>query len=76
MAMFLNNRNSLKPHYFGFKQQYFLNPFHGTGLFLYPLKISENQRFSNVFQGVQKETSGIKWLNSVKACQNVSLINV
>ena len=33
-----------------------LNPFHATGHFLYPLKISENQRFSDIFRGAQKET--------------------
>ena len=35
------------------------NPFYATGLLLYPLKTSENQRFS-CFQGVQKKTSGMK----------------
>ena len=43
-----------------------LNPFHATGLFLYPLKTSEKQRFSEVFrcfQGVSKWTSGMKWVN-------------
>ena len=29
-------------------------PFHTTSLFLYPLKTSENQRFSNVFRGYRK----------------------
>ena len=28
-----------------------INPFHATGLFLYPLKTSENLWFSNVFGG-------------------------
>ena len=27
-----------------------LNPFHATGLFRHPLKISENQQFSDVFR--------------------------
>ena len=31
-----------------------VNPFHATGLFLYPLKISENQRFSDAFRGYRK----------------------
>ena len=31
-----------------------LNPFHATGLFLYPLKISENLWFSYVFRGYRK----------------------
>ena len=29
-------------------------PFHATGLFLYPLKTSQNQRFSDVFMGYRK----------------------
>ena len=32
------------------------NPFHATDLFWYPLKISENQRFSDVFRGYQKRS--------------------
>ena len=31
-----------------------INPLHITGLFLYPLKRSENQRFSDVFMGYRK----------------------
>ena len=31
-----------------------LNLFHATGLFLYPLKTSENQRFSDVFRAYRK----------------------
>ena len=31
-----------------------LNPFLATGLFLYPLKTSQNQRFSNVYRGYWK----------------------
>ena len=30
------------------------NPLHPTGLSLYPMKISENQRFSNIFSGSRK----------------------
>ena len=37
-----------------------------TDLFLYLLKTSENQRFSNVFRGYRKKTSDIKWVNSLK----------
>ena len=33
---------------------YFLNPFHATGLFRYPLKISENLWFSDVFREYRK----------------------
>ena len=32
-----------------------INPFHAPGLFLYSLKISENQRLSNVFRGIKKD---------------------
>ena len=31
-----------------------VNPFHDTGVFLYPMKTSENQRFSDVFRGYRK----------------------
>ena len=33
-----------------------LNQFHATGLFLYPLKTSENLWFSDVFGGYRKRT--------------------
>ena len=29
-----------------------LNPYNATGFYLYPVKTSENQRFSNVFSGL------------------------
>ena len=32
------------------------NPFHVTAVFLYPLKTSENQRFSDVFWGYRKKS--------------------
>ena len=32
------------------------NPFHATDLFWYPMKTSENQRFSNVFRGYQNRS--------------------
>ena len=35
------------------------------GLFLYPLKISENQRFSDIFSGYRKRLSWTKWITSV-----------
>ena len=37
------------------------NPFHATDLFLYLLKISENQRFS-MFSGGRKKDRGMKWV--------------
>ena len=43
--------------------KHWINPFNATGLFLYPLKTSENLWFSDFFQGVKKETSDTKWLN-------------
>ena len=33
-----------------------LSPFYATDLFWYPLKTSENQRFSDVFRGYQKRS--------------------
>ena len=30
------------------------NPFHAAGIFLYPLRIPENQRFSDIFRGYRK----------------------
>ena len=38
-----------------FVRQALINPFHSTGLFLHPLKTSENQRFSDVFRGYRKQ---------------------
>ena len=32
----------------------YINPFHATGIFLNPLKTSENQRFSDVLSGYRK----------------------
>ena len=38
------------------------NSFHATGLFLYPLKTSENQRFSDVFRGYRKRPMALNEL--------------
>ena len=38
---------------------YFIDPFHVTGFFRYPMETSENLWFSDVFQGVLKETSSM-----------------
>ena len=38
------------------KIRFLIKPFNATDLFWYPLKISENQRFSNVFWGYQKRS--------------------
>ena len=42
-----------------------INPFHGTSFFQCSLKISGNLWFSDVFQGVQKETSAMKWVKDI-----------
>ena len=46
-----------------------INPFHATDLFWYPLKTSENQRFSDIFKGYQKRSVV---LNRLRSC-NISL---
>ena len=38
------------------------NPFHATGLFLYPLKTLENQRFSDNYRGYRKRPVASKRL--------------
>ena len=46
-----------------FKNHWF-NPLHATGLFLYPLKTWENQRFSDVFRRHRKRPvawNGLTW---------------
>ena len=42
-----------------------VNPFHTAGLFLYPLKTSENQRFSDIFMGGEgmKRYQWYEWVN-------------
>ena len=44
----------------------FMNPFHATDLFLYPLKTSGNQRIEDVSRGYKKEISGMKWVNAME----------
>ena len=50
----------------------YINPFHATGLFLYLLETSENQRFSDSFRGCRKRPATWNWLNkthfSMHAC--------
>ena len=45
--------------------QFCINPFHATGLFLYPLKALENLRFPDIFGGYKKQTNGMKWVKNV-----------
>ena len=40
-----------------------LNPFHGNGVC--PLKTPENLRSSDVFQGVYKKTSSMRWVKDI-----------
>ena len=42
-------------HLMTFYESITVNPFHVTGLFLYPLKISEKFWFSDVFKGVERD---------------------
>ena len=44
-------------------QKIVINPVHVTGLFLYPLKTSENQRFSYIFRGYRKRPVAKNGLN-------------
>ena len=43
-----------------------VNPNHATGLFLYPLKTLENQRFSDVFRGYKKWLA--EWNGLTSSC--------
>ena len=42
----------------------FLDPFHVTGFFLYPLKKFRKSEVFRCFPGVWKETKGIKWFKT------------
>ena len=62
-----------------FQHIWHINPFHTTVLFLYPLKTSENQSFSDFFRGntenekildvfreyIEKGTSDMKWVDVI-----------
>ena len=39
-------------------------------LFLYPLKTTENQRFPDCFEGVQKENIDLKWIKKLKTFES------
>ena len=43
----------------------FIDPFHATGLFLYPLKISEHLRIPHFFRGYERNCGAIKWAKNV-----------
>ena len=52
-----------------------LNPFHDTDLSLCSLKILGNLWFSDVFQGVLKETIAMKWFKDIfNKCVSTMLI--
>ena len=46
------------------------NPFYATGLFLYQLKILENQRFSDAFKGYKRRKLWLL-LKSIEWCKNL-----
>ena len=47
----------------------FGNPFHATGIFLYPLKTSENLWFSDIFKGYRKKLwHEMGWLFKIFRC--------
>ena len=48
--------------YFNYKIVFVFTPFHATSLFLYPLKTSENERFSDVFREYRKRPVAWKGL--------------
>ena len=43
-------------HFLAYESAWIINPFHANVPFLYPLKTSENQRFSDVFGGYRNGT--------------------
>ena len=45
-----------------------LKPFSTNVPFLYPQKMPENQRFSDVFSGYRNGTLGKNWLNCITFC--------
>ena len=56
---------------------YLFNPFHANDLFWYPLKTSENQRFSDVFREYQKRSVSWNGLKSNgKRCEIFSKLTI
>ena len=45
------NSMTINTRYYKRKKSKQVNPFHDTGLFLYPLKTSENPSIADVFRG-------------------------
>ena len=45
------------------RKLFYINPFPGTGLILYPLKTSEDQRFSDIFRRYRKKPVAYNGLN-------------
>ena len=57
---------------------YVINPFHATGLFLYPLETSEKLWFSDVFRGYRKRLvawNGLSTAFSSRICSNSNSMN-
>ena len=53
-----------------------INPFHATGLFLNPVKISENEKFPNDFWGDRKKTVAWHGLTNCSFLQFASLLSL
>ena len=51
----------------------FLNPFYITRIFIYPLKTSENQRFSDVFRRYRNRPAVSNGLKRVNTCSKPTL---
>ena len=47
----VNNEDTAMTVLVNFENIQHINPFHTIGLYLYPLKTPENQKFSEVFRG-------------------------
>ena len=50
-----------------------VNPFHATGLFRYPLKTSESQRFPDIFRGYRKRP--VTW-NGLKVFSKLQVLRI
>ena len=59
---FSDMRYSWKLHWWYTLIKKLVNPFHATGLFRYPLKTSENQRFPDMLRGYRKRPVAWNWL--------------
>ena len=58
------------------RNMFAINQFHAIGFFVYPLKLSGNLLFSDVFRGTEKKTSGMKWVNGLTSNKTVDLTDI